>query len=167
MEAKTTFHEVERKQAFDGLIQQVDLEPIKKYNDLELYLGDLMEYLHPQLDKFLKVEGPGIFFWWSVQVNYNPPLVKDVDEDEEEHWDDEHDDEDDDDDDMENPVYLHTGKIYIPTKLHLAEKLEEARQIILQRNNGSIRGHSNVVIESIGNMCFKVFTNANPVRRRR
>ena len=53
MAAKTTFQEVDRKQAFNGLIQQVDLEPSKKYSDLELYLGDLMEYLHPQMDKFL------------------------------------------------------------------------------------------------------------------
>ena len=86
MESKTTFHELDRKQAFDGLIQQEDLEPNKKHSELELYLCDLMEYLHPQMDKFLKVEGPGIFFWWSVQVNYNPPLIKDVKEDDEAHW---------------------------------------------------------------------------------
>ena len=78
MEANTCFHDMARKQAFDGLIQQVDLEPNKIYNDLEQYLGDLMEDLHPQLDKFLKGERPGIFFWCSLQVNNSPPLVTEV-----------------------------------------------------------------------------------------
>ena len=80
---------------------------------------------------------------------------------------DEHDDDDDVDYDMDSPVYLHTVKLYIPNKLHLAEKMEETRQIIIQRISGRILGKSNVVIESIGNMCIKVFTNSNPVRRRR
>ena len=167
MAAKTPFQEVDRKQAFNGLIQQVDLEPSKQYSDLELYLGDLLDYLHPQMDKFLKVEGPGIYFWWSVRVNYNQTLVKEEEDEDEANWFHQHDDDEEEDDEMDNPIYLHTWKLYIPNKLHLAEKLEETRQIILLRNSGSIRGKSNVVIESIGNTCFKVFTNANPSRSRR
>ena len=61
-----------------------------------------MEYLHPKMGKILHAKGRGIIFWWSVQVNYNRPLVRDVDEDHEENWfrchdDDDHDDDDDDD----------------------------------------------------------------------
>ena len=62
------FNEVNRKQAFNGLVQEVILEPSKQYNDLELYLVDLVEYLHPQMDKMLQSKGRGIQFWWSVQV---------------------------------------------------------------------------------------------------
>ena len=62
MAAKTTFQEVDIKQTFNGLIQQVDLEPSKKYIDLELYLGDLMEYLHTQMDRFLKFRVLGSTF---------------------------------------------------------------------------------------------------------
>ena len=46
MEGKTTFPELDRKQTFAGVIQQVELEPNKKYSDVELYVGDMMEYLH-------------------------------------------------------------------------------------------------------------------------
>ena len=55
METKTTFHEVDRKQAFGGLIQPADLEPHKKVNDLELYLGDLMGNLHRKWTNSLKL----------------------------------------------------------------------------------------------------------------
>ena len=41
----TTFTEVNRKQAFNGLIQEVILEPTKQYIDFESYLHDLVEYL--------------------------------------------------------------------------------------------------------------------------
>ena len=157
MAATVTFHDVERKQAFDGVVQEVLLEPSKQYNDLELYLNDLMEYLHPQMDKMLSAKGRGIIFWWSVQVNYNAPLVKDVDEDDEEQWFDLHDD----DDDEVRPVYLHSGKLQIPNTDFLAAKMAEARQIILERNSVSIRGKSNVVIDSIGNVCFKLVNNGS------
>ena len=104
MAAVTTFHEVERK-AFGGIAQEVLLEPSKQYNDLELYLDDLMEYLYPQMDEMLRAKGRGIIFWWSVQVKYNRPLVRDVDYDDEENWflchdDDDDDDEEDDEDDV-------------------------------------------------------------------
>ena len=85
MAATDTFHEVERKQAFEGVVQEVLLAPSKQYNDLELYLDGLMEYLHPQMDKMLRAKGRGMVFWWSVQVNYNTPLAKDVEEDDEQH----------------------------------------------------------------------------------
>ena len=82
----TTFTEVNRKQAFNGLVQEVILEPSKQYNDLELYLDDMVEYLHPQMDKMLQSKGRGIQFWWSVQVKYSTPFMKAVDYDDEENW---------------------------------------------------------------------------------
>ena len=159
----TTFTEVNRKQAFNGLVQEVILEPSKQYNDLELYLDDLVEYLHPQMDMMLQSKGRGIQFWWSVQVRYSTPLMKIVDYDDEENWFRCHDDDDDDDDD-ETPVYLHSGKLQIQNREQLADKMTEARQLILERNSGSIRGKSNLVIESIGDVCFKVVNNANKIQ---
>ena len=157
-----SFSEVNRKQAFDGLVQEVILEPSKQYNDLELYLDDLVEYLHPQMDKMLQAKGRGIQFWWSVQVKYSTPLMKTIDYDDEENWFRCHDDDDDDDD--ETPVYLHSGKLQIKNRDQLADKMAEARQLILERNSGSIRGKSNLVIESIGDVCFKVVNNANKIQ---
>ena len=60
----TTFTEVYRKQAFNGLIREVILEPTKQYIDLESYLDDLVEYGQPQMDRDTSVKG-----WW------NPILV--------------------------------------------------------------------------------------------
>ena len=68
----------------------------------------------------------------------------------------------DEDDDEENiPVYLPSGKLQILNREQMAGKMEEARQIILERNSGSIRRKSNVVIDSIGKVCFKLVNNAN------
>ena len=89
-------------------------------------------------------------------MKYSTPLMKTVDYVEEENWvacGHEQGEEDDADD---TPVYLHWGKRQIPNGDHLAEKMEEARQIILERNSGSIRCKSKVVIESIGDVCFKM-----------
>ena len=147
MEAKITFQEVDRKHALNWMIQKVDLEPTKDYNDLKLYLGDLMEYLHPQMDMFLNGKGQGIHFCWSVQVMENPRLMKVVEDDHEEHWSAILDDEDDDDDEMDNPVVLHTGNLQVPDQHHMAENMEEEKEMLLQGNSGSIRGKSNVVIE--------------------
>ena len=66
MAAMTTFHEVDRKQAFGGFVQEVILEPNKQYTDLELYLDDLMEYLFPQMDGMLRAKGRGLIFWWCA-----------------------------------------------------------------------------------------------------
>ena len=60
-----TFHEVDKQQAFVGLIQQVDLVLTKHYNDLERCLSDLVEYLQPQIDRILLAKAPGILFWLS------------------------------------------------------------------------------------------------------
>lgn len=68
----------------------MDLEPNKENNDLELYLGDLMVYLHPEMDRVLKWKGLAIVIRCSVQVNYNNSWGKDVEQDEEK-WFDRHD----------------------------------------------------------------------------
>ena len=47
MDRTATSHEFDKQQAFDGLIQQVDLAPTKAYNSLDLYLSDLVEYMQP------------------------------------------------------------------------------------------------------------------------
>ena len=55
-----TFTEVNRKQAFNGLVQEVILEPSKQYNDLESYLDELVEYLQTQMEKMLRAKDRGI-----------------------------------------------------------------------------------------------------------
>ena len=69
----TTFTEVNRKHAFNGLSQEVILLPSKHYSDLESYMDDLVEYLQQQMDKMLQSMGRGIQFLWSVQVRYSTP----------------------------------------------------------------------------------------------
>ena len=73
MAATTTFHQVNRKQAFDCLVQEAVLVPSKQYTDLESYMDELVEYLQPQMDKMLLAKGRGIQFNWSVQVKYSTP----------------------------------------------------------------------------------------------
>ena len=89
--------------------------------------------------------------------------MKIVDDDYEENWFRCHDDDDDDEDD-ETPVYLHSGKLQIQNRDQLSGKMAEAPQVIIERNSGSIRGKSNLVIESIGDVCFKVVNNANKIQ---
>ena len=86
----------------------------------------------------------------NLQGNYNQPLHRA--------------DEQDSEDDEGSPAYVHTGKLYITNRYQLSEKMKEATQITLERNSRSIRGQSNLVIESIGNVRFKVFNNANPLK---
>ena len=76
-----TFNEVNRKQAFDDLIQEVLLELSKEYPDLESYLDDLVEYLQPQMERLLRAKGRGIQFCWSMQEKYSTPMMKTVDND--------------------------------------------------------------------------------------
>ena len=45
----STISEVNRKQAFEGWIQEVALEASKQYNDLEFFLDDLIEDLRPEM----------------------------------------------------------------------------------------------------------------------
>ena len=61
-------------------------------------------------------------------------------------------------------VYLHSGKLQVRNRGQLARKMEEAKQLILQRNSGPVRGNTNLVIESVGDVCFKVINNANKVQ---
>ena len=67
IEAMAAFRELDRKQAFDGWIQQVDLEPNKNYKDLDLYLEDLLEFIQPSMEMILRVKSC-IFLWLSVHV---------------------------------------------------------------------------------------------------
>ena len=70
IEAMAAFRELDRKQAFDDWMQQVDLEPNKNYKDLDLYLEELLEFIQPPMEKILKAKDRCIFFWLSVQVKY-------------------------------------------------------------------------------------------------
>ena len=128
MAATTTFNEVNRKQAFDGLVQEVVLVPSKQYTDLESYMDDLVEYLKPQMDEMLRAKDCGIQFYWSVQVNYSTPRMKTVDYDEEENWFRCQEDDANDEDDNETPVYLHPRKNQIKNQEQVAAKMAEARQ---------------------------------------
>ena len=125
-----------------------------------MYLDDLAEYLRPEMEQMLDGKDGGILFGLSVRVNYNGPWARDVDEDEEDCF-DLHDDEDDEDHAMS--LYLHSGKLQVRNRGQLAGKMEEAKQLILQSNNGPIRGKTNLVIESVGDVRFKVINNAKKV----
>ena len=126
-----------------------------------MFLDDLTEYLRPEMENMLEGKDGNILFWWSVRVNYNGPWVRDVDEDDEEDWFGLHDDEDDEHHAMS--VYLHSGKLQIRNRGHLAGKMQEAKQLILQRNSSPIRGKTNLVIKSVGDVCFKVINNTKKV----
>ena len=58
--------EVDRKQAFGGLVQEKVLDPSKVYHDLELYFQDPMIYLYTEIDRLLRAKGPDILFWWCA-----------------------------------------------------------------------------------------------------
>ena len=133
MDPTATFHFVDKQQAFHGLIQQVDLAPTKHYNDLELYLSDLMEYLQPQFAMILVAKARCIFFWLSLQISYKQPLDPA--------------DEQDSEADEGSPAYFHKGKLHIQNRDQLSQTMNQARQIILERNSSSICGKSNVVLE--------------------
>ena len=85
--------------------------------------------------------------------------MKDIDKDEEEHWVDE--DEDDEDEDHVSPGYLQSGNFQILNRDHQAGKMAEVRQSILEPNQLSIRGNSNVVRDSILKGSLKLLNNAN------
>ena len=67
-------------------------------------------------------------------------------------------------DDDGSPAYLQTGKLHITNRHKLSEKMKAPTQTILQRTSSSMLGNFNVVIESIGNVGFKVVNNANPLK---
>ena len=66
MAASDSFHDVERKEAFDGFAQEMLLEASKPYNDLDLYRDDMMVYLQVQMDRMLRAKGRGIVFWFCA-----------------------------------------------------------------------------------------------------
>ena len=98
------------------------------------------------------------FYFGGLRVNYYDPWTRDDDEDDEEYCFGPNDDEYDEHQGMS--VYLHSGKIQVRNRGQLAGKMEEAKRSILQKNNGPIQGKTNLVIETIGDVCFKVINNA-------
>ena len=66
MAATTTFLEMQRNPAFDGFVQEVLLESRKQYNDLELYLHNLMEYLSTHKWRIYFVLGDEVFYFAGV-----------------------------------------------------------------------------------------------------
>ena len=148
MDVKPTFSLVEMKQAFGGMIQEVDLEPSKQYIDLERYLFDLVEYLQPELVKNLGESDGGIYLFLSVDVKYNNPCQRYGN--------------DDDEFDDDEPFTLHSGKLYIKNLDQIADKLERAARNISVENEGPIRGMTNLVIGSIGNACYKEVKKSKP-----
>ena len=78
-------------------------------------------------------------------MKFSTPLMMPVDYDQEENWFRfNYDDDYDDVEDEETPLYLHSGKLQIQNRDQLADKMAEARQLILERNSGSIRGKSKI-----------------------
>ena len=127
------FIEVDRKEGFGGLFQQVDLQPRKVYGGLEEYLNALTEHLRALMEPMLKEKG-GINFWLSVQVAYTrahgqAPLPR--------------------------SIYLHTGKLVI-FQCTLETQLKYAMNIILQRNATTLREKSGLIIDSIHKTRFKI-----------
>ena len=125
-------------------------------------MDDIIEYLRPEMEKMLGGNDGGILFCWSVRVNYNGPWVRDVEQDGDEQEVGLNDDQDDEHDAMS--VYLHSSKIQVRNGGKLARKMQEANQVILQRNIGPIRGETNLLIESVGDGCFNVINNANKIQ---
>ena len=98
------------------------------------------------------------FYFGGLRVNYYDPWASDDDDE-----DDEEDcfglNHDEDDEHQGMSVYLHSGKLQVRNRGQLVGKMEEAKQLILQKNNGPIRGKTNLYIKSIGDVCFKVIDN--------
>ena len=84
----------------------------------------------------------GIYIFLSVAVTYKSP------------WKRFGNDDDDETDDVE-PVPLHSGKLSIKNRDQMAEKLEKADRNSVE-NEGPIYGMRNLVIDPIGNACYKV-----------
>ena len=110
----SNFQEVNRKQAFNGLVQEVILETSKQYIDVESYLDEMMEYLQPQKDKMIQANGRGILIGEVDKVRSCTQLMKTVDYDDEDNWFSWHDDADHDDDEIQ--VNLHSGKLQIQNR---------------------------------------------------
>ena len=127
------FREVDRKEGFGGLIQQVDLQSRKQYGGLEEYLTDLTEYLKELIKPILKDKG-GINFWLSIQVIYRRGSKEAK---------------------VDRSIYLHTGKLVIFPCV-LEGKLKQAMDVILQRNYSSHRDKSGLIIDSIPSARFKI-----------
>ena len=127
------FREVDRKEGFGGLIQQVDLQSRKEYGGLEEYLSDLTE--HPkELIKPIHKDKGGINFWLSIQVIYSRGSKEAK---------------------LDRSIYLHTGKLVIFPCV-LEDKLKQAMDIILKRNYSSLRDKSGMIIHSIPSARFKI-----------
>ena len=121
-----------------------------------MFLDDLADFLRPEMEKMLEVKDAYILFWRSVRVNFYDPRARDVDEDEEDCF---GLNDDEDDEHHGTSVYLHSGKLQVRNRGQLAAKMEEAKQLILQKHNGPIQGKTNLVLESIGDVCFNVINN--------
>ena len=132
--SKIYFHEVDREEAFGGLIKQVDLQSSNPHAGLEEYTSELCDYLKGVIDELIVEKGP-INFWLSVTVNYSHPSNEAK---------------------KGRPVFLHTGKLVITNREEVEEKLQKAMMVILKRNSDSIREKSGLVINSIENTRFKV-----------
>ena len=131
---KIYFHEIDREEAFGGLIKQVDLQSSKPHAGLEEYTTGLCDYLKDVIDELIVEKGP-INFWLWVKVNYSHPANEAK---------------------KGSPVFLHSCKLVITNRDEVEEKLEKAKLVILMRNSDSIRGKSGMVIKSIENTRFKV-----------
>ena len=140
---------IEIKQAFDGVLQQVDLELNKKYIDHERYPFDLLEYLQPEFVKNLEKSDGAIYLFRFADVTYDNQFesLGHI--------------EDDESDDVE-PFTLQLGKLNIRKRDQLAEKLEKAGRKIRVVNERPNRGMTNLVIDSIGNACYNMVKNAQP-----
>ena len=132
--SKFYFHEVDREEAFGGLIKQVDLQTSNPHAGLEEYTSELCDYLKGVIDELIVEKGP-INFWLSVTVNYSHPSNEAK---------------------KGRPVFLHTGKLVITNREEVEEKLQKAMMVILKRNSDSIREKSGLVINSNENTRFNV-----------
>ena len=94
-------------------------------------------------------------------MKYNSALVACCDDD-----DDGEDEEDDEDEEVHASLERHSDKPNIPTRQHVPEKMEEAWQMILQRNSCSVSQKSNVVIDSICNVCIYMVNKAKQLKGR-
>ena len=74
---KTTFSEVNRKRALNGLLQEVILEPTKQYIDLESYSDDLVEDLQPLIYKNFQLKGS----WNTILLDCASELLHGTHED--------------------------------------------------------------------------------------
>ena len=123
-----------QQMSLDGLLQDVDLQAHKSYNDLNIYLPILHNRLVYEIKEML-AKHRGIKFWVAIQVSYINPKK---------------------DDEKVLKVFLNTGNLQLTNEFQLEDVMKTIKERILLRNAHFIREQSGLILKKIHSTRFKV-----------